>query len=138
MVRAAFALDEKILNSELNPKGNISMKLESLARLNGFDAKDSHSALVDTENTCNVLGLIKDKQPDLWNDYLKTASKQTVENIMKSENFFTVTEYFYGRSRLFLTAPLHPKNFNHPVYKWAQVVDLRLIVRNFLPFHTAN
>ena len=125
VVRAAFALDEKILNSELNEKGNISMKLESLARLNGFDAKDSHSALVDTENTCNVLGLIKQKQPNLWNHYLKTASKQTVESIMKSENLFTVTEYFYGRSRLFLTAPLHPKNFNHPVYKWAQVVDLR-------------
>jgi len=125
VVRAAFAVDEKILNSELNDKGNVSMKLESLARLNGFDAKDSHSALVDTENTCNVLGLIKEKQPNLWNEYLKTASKQTVENIMKSEKFFTVTEYFYGRSRLFLTAPLHPKNFNHPVYKWAQVVDLR-------------
>ena len=101
------------------------MKLESLARLNGFDAQDSHSALVDTENTCNVLGLIRQKQPNLWNEYLKTASKQTVENIMKSENLFTVTEYFYGRSRLFLTAPLHPKNFIHPIYKWAQVVDLR-------------
>ena len=101
VVRAAFALDEKILNSELNEKGNISMKLESLARLNGFDAKDSHSALVDTENTCNVLGLIKQKQPNLWNHYLKTASKQTVESIMKSENLFTVTEYFYGRSRHF-------------------------------------
>ena len=41
---------------------------------------------MDTENTCNVLGLIKEKQPNLWNEYLKTASKQTVENIMKSES----------------------------------------------------
>ena len=66
VVRAAFAVDEKILNSELNEKGNVSMKLESLARLNGFDAKDSHSALVDTENTCNVLGLIKVFPMSFW------------------------------------------------------------------------
>ena len=124
IVRAAFALDENVIKSELNEKGNVSMKLESLARMNGFDAKDAHSALVDTDLTVKVLSLLKSKQPNLWNEYIKTASKQNVENIMKSEKMFTVPEYFYGRGRLFLTAPLHPNNFIHPVYKWAQVVDL--------------
>ena len=76
------------------------MKLESLARLNGFDAKDSHSALVDTENTCNVLGLIKQKQPNLWNHYLKTASKQTVESIMKSENQQCINSVYFGLRHL--------------------------------------
>ena len=39
IVKAAFAIDKKVINSELNPKGNISMKLESLSRLNGIDTR---------------------------------------------------------------------------------------------------
>ena len=56
IVKAAFAIDENILETELNDKGNKSMKLESLARLNGFESSGAHSALFDTELTVKVLG----------------------------------------------------------------------------------
>ena len=125
IVKAAFAIDKKVINSELNSKGNISMKLESLSRLNGIDTSFSHSAMVDVENTVKVLELIKNKQPDLWSDYFKTSSKQSVEDIIRKESIITLNEYFYGRSRLYLCAPLHPNSFMHPVFKWSQVVDLR-------------
>jgi exodeoxyribonuclease-1 len=46
MIKAAFAIDENVLKTELNPKGNKSMKLESLARLNGFDSKDAHWSII--------------------------------------------------------------------------------------------
>ena len=65
IVKAAFAIDENVLKTELNDKGNKSMKLESLARLNGFESSGAHSALFDTELTVKVLGLIREKQPDL-------------------------------------------------------------------------
>ena len=126
IVRAAFAIDEKIIKSELNSKGNISMKLESLSRLNGFDVTEAHSAMTDTELTVKVLELIKNKQPELWNDYFKTSSKQSVENIIRKEKLITFNEYFYGKSRLYLCAPLHPNSFIHPVYNWSQVVDVRV------------
>ena len=124
MIKAAFAIDENVLNTELNPKGNKSMKLESLARLNGFDSKDAHSALFDTELTVKVLGLLKQKQPDLWHEYLKTKSKVVVENLIKQEKMFTINENFFGKNYLFLVAPLHPNSWMHPVYKWGQVVNL--------------
>ena len=124
MIKAAFAIDENILKTELNSKGNKSMKLESLARLNGFDSKDAHSALFDTELTVKVLGLLKDKQPDLWHEYLKTKSKVVVENLIKQEKIFTINENFFGKNYLFLVAPLHPNSWMHPVYKWGQVVNL--------------
>ncbi len=124
MIKAAFAIDENVLKTELNPKGNKSMKLESLARLNGFDSKDAHSALFDTELTVKVLGLLKDKQPNLWNEYLKTKSKVVVENLIKQEKMFTINENFFGKNYLFLVAPLHPNSWMHPVYKWGQVVNL--------------
>ena len=124
MIKAAFAIDENVLKTELNPKGNKSMKLESLARLNGFDSKDAHSALFDTELTVKVLGLLKNKQPDLWHEYLKTKSKVVVENLIKQEKMFTINENFFGKNYLFLVAPLHPNSWMHPVYKWGQVVNL--------------
>ena len=124
MIKAAFAIDENVLKTELNPKGNKSMKLESLTRLNGFDSKDSHAALIDATNTVNILGLLKNKQPDLWHEYLKTKSKVVVENIIKQEKFFTINENFFGKNYLFLVAPLHPNSCMHPVYKWGISVNL--------------
>jgi exodeoxyribonuclease-1 len=124
MVKAAFAIDENVLKTELNPKGNKSMKLESLTRLNGFDSKDSHAALIDATNTVNILGLLKNKQPDLWHEYLKTKSKVVVENIIKQEKVFTINENFFGKNYLFLVAPLHPNSCMHPVYKWGIAINL--------------
>ena len=128
IVRAAFAIDDNILKTELNPKGNKSMKLESLARLNGFESSGAHSALFDTELTVKVLDLIKQKQPILWQEYFKTSSKIIVENMVKQEKIFTLNEYFFGTSRLYLCAPLHQNSCMHPVYKWGQSVDLRFDV----------
>ena len=124
IIKAAFAIDENVLKTELNPKGNRSMKLESLARLNGFESSGAHSALFDTELTVKVLGLLRNKQPDLWHEYLKTKSKVVVENLMKQEKMFTINENFFGKNYLFLVAPLHPNSWMHPVYKWGQVVNL--------------
>ena len=124
MIKAAFAIDENVLKTELNPKGNKSMKLESLARLNGFNSKDAHSALFDTELTVKVLSLLKDKQPNLWHEYLKTRSKVVVDNLIKQEKMFTINENFFGKNYLFLVAPLHPNSCTHPVYKWGQAVNL--------------
>ena len=54
------------------------MKLESLARLNGFESAGAHSALFDTELTVKVLDLIK-KNNQTWQEYFKTSSKIIVE-----------------------------------------------------------
>ena len=124
IVKAAFAIDENVLKTELNDKGNKSMKLESLARLNGFESSGAHSALFDTELTVKVLGLIREKQPDLWREYMNTSTKVVVENMLKQEKMFTINENYFGKNYLFLVAPLHPNSFMHPVYKWGQVVNL--------------
>ena len=126
IVRAAFAVDSNVIKSELNAKNNISMKLESLSRVNGLDATNAHAAIVDTELTVKVLDLVKQKQPDLWPQYFKTSSKINVEDTLRNETVVTLNEYFYGKSRLYLCAPLHPNNFIHPIYKWGQAVDLRM------------
>ena len=128
IARAAYAIDPNVLETEINEKGNAVFKLESLSRMNGFDSSDAHSALFDANLTMKILGLIKKKQPNNWDTFLKTANKSDTETIFKKENIITLNEYFYGKSRLYLCAPLHPKHCIHPVYQWGQAIDLRVDV----------
>ncbi len=132
IARAAYAVDPTVLETETNEKGNAVMKLESLARMNGFESGGAHSALFDAELTVKVLGLIKSKQQNTWNSFLKTSSRVDTETVFKKEKIITLNEYFYGKSRLYLCAPLHPKYCVHPVYQWGQAVDLRVDVEPLL------
>jgi len=128
IARGAYAIDTNVLKTEINAKNNPVFKLESLSRMNGFDSSDAHSALFDAALTMKILKLIKNKQPNMWNMFLRTASKADTETIFQKENIITLNEYFYGKSRLYLCAPLHPKYCIHPIYKWGQAIDLRVDV----------
>ena len=132
IARAAYAIDPNVLKTEINEKGNAVFKLESLSRMNGFDSSDAHSALFDANLTMKILGLIKKKQPNTWDTFLNTANRSDTETIIKKENIITLNEYFYGKSRLYLCAPLHPKHCIHPIYQWGQAVDLRVDVEPLL------
>ena len=132
IARAAYAVDQKVLKTEINEKNNPVFKLESLSRMNGFDSAGAHSALFDASLTAKVLSLVKKKQPATWNEFLRTSNKIDTETIIKKENILTLNEYFYGKSRLYLVSPLHPKYCIHPIYQWSQAVDLRVDVEPLL------
>ncbi len=132
IARAAYAVDQNVLQTEINQKNNPVFKLESLSRINGFDSSDAHSALFDATLTMKILSLIKKKQPSTWDTFLKTANKLDTETIFKKETIITLNEYFYGKSRLYLCAPLHPKHCIHPIYQWGQAIDLRVDVQPLL------
>jgi exodeoxyribonuclease I len=125
IARGAHAVDESVLKTEINAKGNVVMKLESLARMNGFESSGAHSALFDAELTVKVLGLIKKNQPHTWDVFLRTANRTDTEIIVKKEKFFTLAEYHFGKNYKYVVAPLHPKhcidNFN-----WGRAVDLKI------------
>ena len=132
IARGAYAIDNNILKTEINAKGNTVMKLESLSRMNGLEVSGAHSALFDAELTLKILEIIKKKQSHIWNTFLKTSNKSDTETIFKKENIITLSEYFYGKSRLYLCAPLHSKHCIHPIYQWGQAVDLRVDVEPLL------
>ena len=85
------------------------MKLESLARINGFESTGAHSALFDTELTVKVLDLIKQKQPNSWQDILKQVVKVLSENMVKQEKIFTLDEYFFGNKSYRFVCTTSPK-----------------------------
>ncbi len=132
IARGAHALDENVLKTEINEKGNAVMKLESLARMNGFESSGAHSALFDAELTTKILSLVKKKQPKNWDNFLSTANKLDVEVLIKKEKILTLVEYHFGKNYRYLVAPLHPNHCIHPVYKWGQAVDLKIDISPFL------
>ncbi|MDC1224360.1 exonuclease domain-containing protein [Pelagibacteraceae bacterium] len=126
IARGAHAVDESVVKTEINAKGNAVMKLESLARMNGFESSGAHSALFDAELTVKVLGLIKKNQPQTWDIFLRTANKSDTETIFKTEKMFTLAEYHFGKNYRFVVAPLHQKHCIHPIYQWGQAFDLKI------------
>jgi exodeoxyribonuclease I len=126
IARGAHTVDESVLKTEVNAKGNVVMKLESLARMNGFESSGAHSALFDAELTVKVLGLIKKNQPQTWHTFLRTANKTDTETIIKKEKIFTLAEYHFGKNYRYVVAPLHPKYCIHPIYQWGQAIDLKV------------
>ena len=125
IARGAHAVDESVVKTEINEKGNAVMKLESLARMNGFDSADAHSALIDSELCVKVLGLIKKNQPQTWDTFLRTANRADTEVIIKKEKIFTLAEYHFGKNYKYVVAPLHPK-YCIDNYNWGRAVDLKL------------
>ena len=125
IVRAAYAVDEKIFKTETNEKGNAIMKLESLARNNGIETEGAHSALFDANLTKLLLEKVYKSQNITWRSALMTGSRQDSENLLKKEKIFTLNEYFYGKSRLYVCCSLHPDFSIHPIYNWSLAFDLR-------------
>ncbi len=132
IARAAYAVNPSVLETEINEKNNPVFKLESLSRMQGLDSSDAHSALTDATLTAKILSIIKKRQPSTWDMFLRTASRADTETIFKKEEIITLNEYFYGKSRLYLCAPLHPKHCIHQIYKWGQAVDLRIDIEPIL------
>ena len=126
IARAAYAVDPTILETEINEKNNPVFKLASLAQMQGIDASDAHSALADAELTAKILKIVKNKQEHTWESFLRTANKSDTETIMKKGEVVTLNEYYYGKSRLHLVVPLHPKHCMHPIYQgWYYSIDLK-------------
>jgi exodeoxyribonuclease-1 len=125
IARGAHAVDESVVKTEINAKGNAVMKLESLARMKGFESSGAHSALFDAELTVKVLGLIKKNQPQTWDIFLRTANRSDTEVIVKKEKIFTLAEYHFGKNYKYVVAPLHPKHCIDN-YNWGRAVDLKV------------
>ena len=138
IARGAHAVDESVLKTEINEKGNAVMKLESLARMNGFESSGAHSALFDAELVVKVLDLIKKNQPQTWDTFFKTANKADTEIIIKKEKIFTLAEYHFGKNYKYVVAPLHPKHCIHPIYQWGQAVDLKIDVMPLLDMSVSD
>jgi exodeoxyribonuclease-1 len=85
LVRVCYALRPEGIKWPINEEGNVSLKLENLARENGIP-HDAHNAMSDVFATLNLARLIKEKQPKLFDYFLKLRNKNEVLKYLDLKN----------------------------------------------------
>ena len=73
MIIANFYSDQ--INFPTDDDGKIKYKLELLAEKNGISAQNAHDAVVDCYLMINLLRVIKEKIPEVWNSAVLASSK---------------------------------------------------------------
>ena len=126
IARAAQTINASTLKTELTEAGNESLALEGLARQQGFDTSQQHTAYHDAFTSLKILRIIKDKHKDNWGNFLSTSTKNSVETILKSEGIYSIFENVKGRNMMYLVSTIHPEHCFHPAYaSWGYLWDLR-------------
>ena len=126
IARAAQTINALTLKTELTEAGNESLALEGLARQQGFDTSQQHTAYHDAFTSLKILRIIKDKHKENWENFLSTSTKNSVETILKSEGIYSIFENVKGRNMMYLVSTIHPEHCFHPAYaSWGYLWDLR-------------
>jgi len=124
VVRMTRALRPEGIEWPFAPNGKPANRLEFLTKLNKLDHAKAHDALSDVDATIAVAGLLKGKQPKLFEYLLKNRDKKLVASLVETGEPFTYTtgrysSEFQHTSAVIMLAP-HPNKSG-----CALVYDLR-------------
>lgn len=95
VVRMTRALRPEGINWPFDSNGAPSNRLEFLSKINKLDHTKAHDALSDVYATIAVAGLIKEKQPKLFNYLLKFRDKKEIEKLVLGSEPFIYTSGKY-------------------------------------------
>ena len=94
LIRAAAILHPDAITAAVSDKGGPSFKLDRLAPANGFNHANAHDALADVEALIFLCRIVRDRAPQLWDRFLRFASKAAVEDFLRREEAFLLLEFF--------------------------------------------
>lgn len=77
MLRAIYARNPELIDIPTLDTGKRTFRLEHVAPLNGFEGHDAHDALGDVRATIHVMRLIRDCDPDLFQQMLATGDARS-------------------------------------------------------------
>ena len=81
-----------------NGDGKLTLKLDQLAPLNGFNHTNAHDALNDVEATVFIARIFSERLPDLWCVLLKRSTKYGAASVSLSDKPILVFESAKGKS----------------------------------------
>lgn len=86
-----------VLKVPTNDRGNLTFKLELLAKENGLLHELAHDALSDTRATMELARLIRTKTPEVWSSLYKTRSKSETVQMIADNPVFLYTRRGFAR-----------------------------------------
>ncbi len=81
LIHLVYALRPELLRWPVNSEGRISFKLGDMCRENGIELKHAHDARFDVLATIELMRIIKEKGPRLWDYYLSLTTKDHCKRI---------------------------------------------------------
>jgi exodeoxyribonuclease-1 len=130
VVRMTRALRPDGIQWPFGSNGKPANRLELLTSVNKLDHRNAHDALADVRATIAVAGLIRDKQPDLFDFLLEHRDKKSVAALVNKNQPFVYTSGRYSSDYLHTTAAV--RLTDHPHDNAALVYDLRVDPTPFL------
>ncbi len=112
-VTLVHAFRNNSINVEKNDDGKMTFKLESLARANSFESKNSHEAIADVETTTHLLEILLRRNSDLFRVFVDNSFPSRLESKILKEETFTLHNYLFNKHRIYLVKNL----IKHPNYK---------------------
>ena len=112
-VTLVHAFRNNSINVEKNDDGKMTFKLESLARANSFESKNSHEAIADVETTTHLLETLLRRNSDLFRVFVDNSFPSRLESKILKEETFTLHNYLFNKHRIYLVKNL----IKHPNYK---------------------
>lgn len=129
MLQSASIYQPEQLTFPMGNSGRATFKLDQLAPANGFNHANAHEAMSDVEATIFMCRRVRDLAPDIWSQYMRFSSKDSVQDFCETEDVFGLTEFYYGRPYTFL---LHKIGVNPDDTNEVIAVDLSYGVDSFL------
>ncbi len=137
IILTAYAVrPEGIQWPENKDKDSFNLKLTTLTELNNIKHKHAHDALSDVYATLALARSIKQKQPQLFEYFLKLRDKKFVNDIIeKNSGILIYVSKYFGHDNKYISPVLklciHPINKNEYIF-----VDLRKDVNVLLELNS--
>lgn len=110
LTRATRDLRPKSMNWPPRERGNVSVKLELLAKANNIHQKRAHDALSDVYATIGLARLLKNRQSRLFNWAFRHREKKAIRDFIEEEDgtplIYTSYSNFDGRGNTGLICPI--------------------------------
>ena len=92
----------------LNEKGYPSLSLKNIAQQNGIPLNDNeaHDAMNDVRATIGLAKLLKKAAPEIWDQMIKMATSEGVDQFVSKNQMFTHCYMTYGKAKGAVVTPL--------------------------------
>jgi len=97
LARVVGTLRPDVLKCARDADGRRVFRLAELARANGIDPGQSHTAAADVGTTLALCQLIAAEAPDLWSSFMRFSNKAAVLEFIAEHDAFAAFEFTGGR-----------------------------------------
>ena len=106
--RAVNLFEPGIFSVPVNEKNQLVFKLDQLAPANGFHHVDAHDAIGDVQATIHICRLLSKRAESRWSNFVRFSQKAAVLDFTQEEEFFWLTETYYGKVYSWMVTALGP------------------------------